>query len=435
MGAGLPLLTEFRALDPRIWILTAARVVVTFGFSMVMPFLAFHLSQKRAVAAVAVGLIWTASSATGAAAQWAAGAIADRWGRRPVILTAMVLRAANLALLGAAIARTASIPVIGLLCVANAVLRAFFDPVASAMIADISTGEQRVAAFSLQRIGVNIGWAAGPAVAAIALEAGASYAGLFYVSAPVTLVATFAIARIRETRAPSVGGSPSGRTRFLDLFHVPADPPFRRFLAATFAFFLLQVQLYQTLSIFAARALRLSQAEVGRIYFENGLIVVALQVPAFYYIRRIGTRGALIVGSLAYAAAYASCGLARGYPSLLLCVAGVTLAEMVSAPAQQTTATSMAPPGRVGAYAGLFGLAQAAGQALGPLAGGFLFDRFGDRRIWAFLPVFGIVAAWGYSRVSPPQSRNQRGQGGTQRRPTDPLQETQRPRRRAVPPT
>jgi MFS family permease len=399
----LALLDEFRTLDPRVWILTAARVVVTFGFSMVMPFLAFHLSQKRAVAAVAVGLIWTASSATGAAAQWAAGAIADRWGRRPVILTAMVLRAANLALLGWAIARTASIPTIGLLCVANAVLRAFFDPVASAMIADISSGEQRVAAFSLQRIGVNIGWAAGPAVASIALEAGASYAGLFYVSAPVTLIATLAIARIRETRG--LPAAPARRTRFVDLFHVPADPQFLRFLAATFAFFLLQVQLYQTLSIYAARALHLSQVEVGRIYFTNGLIVVALQVPAFYYIRRIGTRGALIVGSLAYAAAYASCGLARGYPSLLVCVAGITVAEMISAPAQQTAATSMAPPGRVGAYAGLFGLAQASGQALGPLAGGWLFDRFQDRRIWAFLPVFGVMAAWGYARATPPPQR------------------------------
>jgi MFS family permease len=416
------LFDEFRTLDRRVWVLTAARVIVTLGFSTVIPFLAFYLSQRRAVAAVMVGLIWTVSGVAGASAQWAAGAAYDRWGRRPVILGAMVLRAANLALLGLAIARQQPILVIGALCVANAVLRAFFDPVASAMVADLTVGEDRVdgarlaerspsregpgtrsgspsnrvAAFSLQRIGVNVGWAAGPALSAVALERGLSYASLFYAAAPVTLVAALAIARIRETRAAPE--AQPARTRLRDLFHVPADPLFLRFLAATFAYFLLQVQLYQTLSIYAARVLHLSQAQVGRLYFENGLLVVALQVPAFYYIRRIGTRQALIVGSLLYAVAYASCGLAHGYGGLLASVAGVTVAEMVSAPAQYTTATSMAPPGRIGAYAGLFGLAQAAGQSLGPLCGGWLIDRLGDWRVWTLVPFFGVLAALGYAR-------------------------------------
>ena len=44
---------------------------------------------------------------------------------------------------------------------------------------------------------------------------------------------------------------------------------------------------------------------------------------------------------LAAATLLATCALASGYPSLLACVAAVTIAEMVSAPAQQTAATSM----------------------------------------------------------------------------------------------
>ena len=40
----MPLLAEFRALDRRVWVLAAARLVVTAGFAMVMPFLAMHLA-------------------------------------------------------------------------------------------------------------------------------------------------------------------------------------------------------------------------------------------------------------------------------------------------------------------------------------------------------------------------------------------------------
>jgi MFS family permease len=390
-------LHEFRTLDRRVWVLTAARVVVTFGVSMVMPLLAYHLNQERHVRAVLVGLIWTVSGIAAAGVQWLAGSLADRVGRRPVMLGAMAARAANLALMGLAIQRQAPVLVIAALCVANAVLRAFFDPVASAMIADLSAGEARVAAFSLQRIGINVGWAAGAAVPSIALATGHSYAELFYASAPITAVAGLALTRVRETRAAAVATAPRPeRTRFADLFHIPADPAFLRFLVATFAYFLLQVQLYQTLSMYGAQVLHLSHAQVGRLYFANGIIVVALQVPAFYYIRRIGVRPALVVGSLLYAVSYATCGLAHGFPALLASVAGITLAEMVSAPAQYTTATSMAPPDRIGAYAGLFGLAQTAGQSVGPLVGGFLLDQLGDRRIWMILPLFGVIAAATY---------------------------------------
>ena len=78
---------------------------------------------------------------------------------------------------------------------------------------------------------------------------------------------------------------------------------------------------------------------------------------------------------------------------LLVCVAAVTLAEIISSPAQLTSATAMAPIGRIGAYAGMFGLAQTAGQSLGPLVGTSLLDALPDRMTWPLLALFGIAAA------------------------------------------
>jgi hypothetical protein len=75
------------------------------------------------------------------------------------------------------------------LVVLNAILRAFFDPVASALVADLETGEHRIAAFSLQRVGVNIGWVLGTSAIAPLIAFHLPYGYLFYASALVTLLA------------------------------------------------------------------------------------------------------------------------------------------------------------------------------------------------------------------------------------------------------
>jgi MFS family permease len=395
------LLAEFRALDRRVWILAFARLVVFFGFFMVVPFLGVHLTVHRAhpVPAVVVGLIWTIAGVAGAATQWFAGGLCDRVGRRPVMVAAGALRAANLAGLGYAIAVEAPLTVIGALIVGNSVLRGFFDPPANALVADLVPAEQRVAAFGLQRMAVNIGTAAAPAVAGVlASRFHISYAHLFYGSVPFTLLATFLVARIRMPAAAPALHPPSWR----DLFAFRGDRAFVRFLLATVSFYLLQAQLYQTLSIYAAKVLRLDLAQIGTFFTLNGTMVVLLQLPAVGFIRRVGTRGALVIGPLVYAASYGSVGLTRGYLTILLCVAGVTLAEMITAPAQQATMTNLAPAGRVGLYSGLYGLCQTVGQAGGPLIGTAALDAMPPRLAWFALALFGVAASLAYRAAGRP---------------------------------
>lgn len=390
----MTLLAEFRQLDRRIWTLAGARLVVMAGMSMVFPFLSMHLAVDRKLPAVVVGSIWTIAGVAGAATQWLAGELADRMGRRRLMIAAMVMRAAMLAGMGYAISIHAAVFAIGALVVLNSMLRAFFDPVANAMVADLCTPERRIAAYGLQRVGINIGWAAGPAIAALA--ASRPYSELFYWSVPVTLLAGIGVAMSREPDGAARPQAP----RWRELFAFRGDQPFVRFLVATVAFYILQAQLYQTLSIYAAQVLHLTRRQVGGFYTLNGLLVVGLQLPAVVAIRRIGTRGALVVGCLGYAASYAAVGISPGYASVLACVACVTLSEIVTAPAQQATVTLLAPPGRIGSYSGLFGLCQIIGQAAGPLIGTAALDAVPPRRAWFLIALFGLVAAMGYRASS-----------------------------------
>jgi MFS family permease len=396
----VPALAEFRALDKRIWYLAGVRLVVTGGFSMVIPLLAMYVAIDRGQPAVVVGLIWTIAGAAGAAMQWVAGELADRVGRRPVMVAAMFVRALNLTALGYTTGHHSSVVIIAGLIVANSMLRAFFDPVANALIADVAPPEQRVAAFSLQRVGLNIGWAVGNTVGALFA---AHYSTLFYFSAAITLVSTLALRGLAEPHAATMPRRPHWR----ELIAFRGDKPFLRFLLATLAFFVLQVQLYSSLSIYAARVLHLGRSHVASLYALNGIMVVFLQIPAASFIQRVGTRRALFLGGLGYAASYAAVGLTSGLASMFVCVAAITLAEIITAPAQQATVPSLAPTGRIGAYSGLYGLCQVVGQSAGPLIGTSALDAVPPRAAWFLLALFGAAAAFIYHSVLPTRARPQ----------------------------
>jgi MFS family permease len=396
-----PILREFPALDRRIWILAAARVIVTAGFAAVMPFLAMHMAVVRQVPVLKIGLLWTAVGICSSVTQVVSGQIADRIGRRRVMLAAMLVRSANLAALGWAVGAAASFPVIAALCLVNGAMRAFYDPAASAVVAALAVPDERVAAFSLHRVGSSIGWAAGPLTATLA--SGVSYEALFYAAAPITLLAALAVATIPETR-PDRARTPL-RLRLPSFTAFARDRAFVRFLAATFAFYLLQTQMYHIMSIYAAKHLGLDRAQVGTLFVLNGILVVLIQLPAVQYIRRVGTRGALLLGALGYSIAYTGCAFAPSYLPLLACVALVTLSEIVAVPAQQATVTELAPADKVTSYAGMYGFVQGAAQTAGPILGTCLIEFVSPQGAWLMLAAIGLLAAWGYkTRVQADQA-------------------------------
>ena len=60
----MSIFADFRALDRRVFILAAARLVVTLGFSAVLPYLGVTLHRERGVSSIVVGAIWTAVYST-----------------------------------------------------------------------------------------------------------------------------------------------------------------------------------------------------------------------------------------------------------------------------------------------------------------------------------------------------------------------------------
>lgn len=375
--------TGYRGLDRRVVLLAVVRGVNTTGFSIVLPFLAMFLVDERGASGATYGAVYLVAGLAAALGNAVSGEASDRLGRRVMMMAALLLRSVNMMLLGLAVVAGATIWVIGVLVVVNAVLRSMFDPAASAAVTDLTAPAQRPAAFGLQRIGTNLGWAVGPALGG-ALAAAHSYGALFFVSSAIMLVAAAAVMLVRippRVTAPAEGGvATTARTR---------RPAFRAYLVLLLVATIMTMQIFATLSVFARTELGLSQRDIGLLYTVNAVLVVLFQLPAVVFIERCGPGRALAVGPLVYSAAFVGVGLSQDFWQLAAAMVLLTAGEVIFAPALSDATAHLGDPRRLGRAFGLAGLVQQLGVSLGPLAGGLVYDHLRDHH----LAMWGTFAA------------------------------------------
>jgi MFS family permease len=394
------LFAPYRVLDRRIFLLALTRCINTMGFSLVMPFMAMYLVKERGVLARTSGLVYLVAGVAAAASQGFAGELADRVGRRRVMALALALRAVNMVILGVAVTEHASIHVLGLLIVTNGMLRSMFEPAAGAAVTDLAPEEHRVAAFGLQRIGINFGWSLGPMLGGALASIG--YGHLFFFSAPALVAAAAVAARIDDrprARLPSRAERPGPRALIEAL---RGNRPFFVCLVLVFFGSMLTTQLFATLSTYLGAELGWKESRIGLVYTVNGVLVVLFQVPAVALIRRGGARVALVAGPTMYTLAYLVLGLSPSFWWIAACVAFLTFGEVVFSPALSDMAVFLGDPARHGRSFGLFGLMQTLGISLGPLLGGVIFDalRHHHAAMWAVLAVLMSFVALGYRAFS-----------------------------------
>jgi len=388
---------DYRDLDSRIWVLAGARAVNTMGLSLAMAFMAIYLVRDRGLPATVYGGIFLGANLCQSLAQGYAGELSDRLGRRGLMRFALFTRSVVVALLGMEILAETSVWIITATLVVSSSLRGLFEPVAYAAVADVAKPHQRVAAFGLQRMGTNLGWAMGPAIGG-ALSQVLSYGAIFFLSAPTLLVAGYAASRIAEP-ARSEARQTVETSLVAALREAGRRPDVALLLGCAFLASVVHMQLFATLSIYNSDVLGLSNADIGLIYTLNGGLVLLLQMPAIGLIDRLGHHRSLVIGALLYIVAFVSIGAAAGWWGMALAVAILTTGEVVLAPAQQAVVAGVQDPSRMGRAFGLLGLLQMLGVAIAPILGGIAYDHLqhDGQLLWAVLALLPALLTVGFA--------------------------------------
>ena len=340
-----------------------------------------------------VGMIILAGGLCSAVTQALGGALSDRFGRRPILLVAALVSIFLYSGLAILIGISAPVWAIAVVYIAGRSMLTTTRPVISAMVVDYTSKERLTEAYGILRIGVNIGWAAGPAIGGY-LATFVPYAWLFGIAALtcgiVSLIVFFFIRESSHVVGKRVG--------FRSILPTADDRVFLVFTMVSLLLFIVMGQMASTLSIFAVDMVGFSTAQYGLLLTLNGLIVISFQYPMTLALRWLAKFQALILGSLLYGFGYLSLGWITQFEWALGAMAVITAGEIIHSPVTLSVIGELSPPDQRGRYMGLFGLSQTVGIAIGPLLGGVLLDAFpfDPELVWAPIASIAFIAAVGY---------------------------------------
>ncbi len=378
--------------DRQVWLLVAGSLINTFGTSIAYPFVSLYLFKYRGVPMTDVGIALLAAAAAGGIVSLAGGELCDRFGRKIMLNAGLLLQMVAFALIGYAILASMGYVEFLLLMVLKEISGGLYRNVPQVMVADTVEPGERNGAFSLIRIGANLGFALGPIFGGIL--ASYSYAAMFAITALTSgAFMLLSLRMLRDTR-PDVK-EVAAQARHVSLWK---DLPFLLYCAVSALGSLVYSNLFTTFGTFSGGFVQIPESMVGVIFSLNGFMVVFFQLPIALYLQRFKLTTSLIAGSIFYAVGFAAVGLCSSFWALFATMFVITLGELVVTPASQMLLSEMAPPDARGRYMSFSGFIGNAGTACGPAFGGQLMDRFSSRiaMMWLILGAVQVLCAAGY---------------------------------------
>jgi MFS family permease len=369
-----------RSLPGPVWILCAGSFVNRFG-SFVAVFLVLYLREKGYSIAEA-GFIVSLYGAGNVVAAAVGGLVADRLGRKNAIAISMFSSAATLL----ALSQADEIVLIGALTVLAGLTGEMYRPASAALLADLVPAGQRLPAFALNRLAINLGFAAGPATAGLLADRSFTY--LFVGDALTSVVfGVLALAALPEGVRTRRGDERRGE----GIRTIARDRAFVFFLVSSLLGAFVYFQANATFPLHVKES-GLSNADYGLLISLNGLAIVVLELPFTSITQRFPAIPTLAVGSILVGLGFALNAWAESLVALAFTVLIWTIGEIVYAPVASAYVADIAPVHLRGRYQGAWGLMWGLAFMLGPGIGAALFAWNGDA-FWLFCGVLGVLSA------------------------------------------
>lgn len=341
------------------------------------------------------------------------GHLADRIGRRTVMVISLLGGAGILMIFGS----LRSQPAVMAAVMMFAMVMDMYRPAASAMIADLVEPEHRPHAFGLMYVSINLGFSVAPVVGG--MVAHYSFRWLFWADASTTAIYAgiifFAIGEtLPSRRSPAADHTNSGDAPAPDetggsgvwaeepdapaiplgsaIMRIVSDRTFMIFCLAALVLTGVYIQAFSTFPLHLD-ALGIGPTSYGRIIALNGIIIVCLQLPITALVSRFNRASVLVASAVVIAVGFGLIGMASTVWGFALTVVVWTTGEMMEAPVRLTIAADLAPTELRARYMGVMTMSFSGALAIGAPIGGMVLGTYGGSWLWGGCLGVGLLAA------------------------------------------
>ncbi|EOZ9571692.1 multidrug efflux MFS transporter MdtH [Enterobacter hormaechei] len=373
------------------YFLLVDNMLVVLGFFVVFPLISIRFVDQMGWAALMVGIALGLRQFVQQGLGVFGGAIADRFGAKPMIVTDMLLRAAGFATM--AIAHEPWL--LWFSCFLSGIGGTLFDPPRTALVVKLIRPQHRGRFFSILMMQDSAGAVVGALLGSWLLQYDfrlvcATGAVLFILCALFNGLFLPAW-KLSTVKAPVREG----------LDRVLSDKRFVTYVLTLTGYYMLAVQVMLMLPIMV-NDIAGTPAAVKWMYAIEACLSLTLLYPiARWSERRFRLEHRLMAGLLLMTLSMMPIGLVSSLQQLFMLICTFYIGSIIAEPARETLSASLADARARGSYMGFSRLGLALGGALGYTGGGWLFDAgkalHQPELPWVMLGMVGfmtLIALW-----------------------------------------
>jgi predicted MFS family arabinose efflux permease len=381
----------YRGLNPATWWLSFVMLINRMG-TMVLPFMTLYLTESKHYSIGKAGLVVSIFGIGSICGGFIGGKITDKVGFYFLQLFSLIGGGIMFIVLG-------QMESFGSICVTTFILSIInesFRPANAAAIAHYSAEENRTRSYSLNRLAINLGWAAGGALGGFI--ASKNYELLFWIDGLTNITAAFLLWMFLAPSKNAATSKKPVRDESIKTNSAYKDKPYLAFIFFTVLFSYSFFQLFTTMPVFYRRELHMTETYIGIVMAMNGILIALFEMVIIHnlegkkHVLQYITIGVLFTGfSFVMFNILPGAGM-LAIASMLI----VTVGEVLSMPFMNTYWISRSSVNNRGQYAGLYTMCWSAAQVLGPSTGSQIAEHWGFNGLWWFIGIVCLISALGY---------------------------------------
>ena len=374
-------------------VLTLATFIDMLGSFLLYPFYALYITEHFGVGMIQVGILFSIFSAGNIFGGIIGGALADKYGRRVMVIIGLVTSGIGSISMGLVNNLNFFYLIAGFLgLVGN-----FGGPARQAMVADLLPHEKQAEGFGILRVAFNLSAVIGPILGGFL--ATRSFLLLFIADAVSSIITAIIVyITIPETKPQKQGDKPKETVlkTILGYKAVLKDGVYILFLLVSAITVLVYMQMNSTLSVFLRDIHGFSAQNFGFLLSMNALMVVLFQFWITRKISKYDPMKMMAFGTFFYMIGFGMYGFVSAVYLFFIAMVIITVGEMIVTPVSQAAAASFSPEDMRGRYMAVFGFQWAIPNLFGVLVAGLIWEHLGPNWVWYLAGILCFISIVGF---------------------------------------